>query len=148
MPLEVPELAPVIVTKSGLFDTAVQAQPLPPARVTVNVPVPPEAAMLTLPGVTLTPQAALWLTVKVSEPIVIAVEREVVTGLLVAVKEMLPGPVPEAGEVMVNQSAPPVMVQEQPMLVVAKLNVPEPPEAAMVVELEPIQVNGWPRCFV
>ena len=113
VPFEVPLVLPVSVMKSGLPEDAVQLHPLP-ATVTLTDPDDPPAGIVTLNGLTVTPQAALCVTVKVKLATVMEAERDAVMEFGAAVKSTRPLPAPVAGEVIDSQSVPPATVRCSP----------------------------------
>jgi hypothetical protein len=101
----------------------------PACVVTVNVPLPPAAARLSEPGLTVNVQGAACVTVNVCPAIVSVVERDALVVFAAIVKPTLPLPLPLAPLVMVTHEAPLVAFQAQPRPVVTD-TLPVPPVAA------------------
>jgi len=96
---------------------------------TASVPLPPVAAMVTEPGVTVYEHAAAaWFTVKVFPAMVTVTERVVVAVFAAALNPVDPEPLPLAPLVTVTHDPPLTEVQPQPAVVVTATE-PVPPAA-------------------
>ncbi len=141
MPEPVPD--PVTVIQEVLVDEA-HVQPL--WVVTLNVPVPPDAAGVRAIGLTTNEQAADCVTVKVLVAIVTIALRAAAVVFAATLKLTVPLAEPLAPPVTVTQLAPLVAVHAQPDVVVTAA-VPVPaaaPNARLVGEM--LNVQPAPAC--